>query len=401
MVEIRLLTLDDHVPSFRLGAEAFGSPPYPVEVPAAPTTLPVGREVWGAFDGGALVARVAAHSYESWWHGARVPTCGIAGVAVAPEHRGQGLLLPLFEAVLGAAAERGEALSTLFPTASGIYRSLGYELVSSYDTVAVPTAELAGVRPPVGVRTRRATVADVPALKAVYDAWAAAQNGPLTRTGPRFATTDQELVDGVTAVSLAVTPSSDGHEQVVGYAIWDRGEGYDPTTATLEVHDLVAVSADGYRALWRMLGTHTSVAGRIRLDTSGDDPARLVLPTATWDVVGRHPYMLRVSDPAAALSGLAVPGLRAQVGFAVAGDRLGTADGSYRLTVGDGPGTCERAPASADEPTFTPQGLALAYAGAQSCANLRMTGHLTGPDDADRVLDALLGGRPLHIRDYF
>jgi predicted acetyltransferase len=357
--------------------------------------------VWGAFDDGGLCARVAAHSYESWWHGARVRTCGIAGVAVAPEHRGQGLLQPLFEATLDAAAERGEALSTLFPTASGIYRSLGYELVSSYDTVVVPTAELAGVRVPDGVRTRRATSSDVPALKAVYDAWAAAQNGPLTRTGPRFATTDQELLDGVTAVSLAVARSADGEESVVGYAIWDRGEGYDPTTAALQVHDLVAVSADGYRALWRMLGTHTSVAGRIRLDTSGEDPARLVLPTATWDVVGRHPYMLRVSDPATALTGLASPGIHAEIGFAVAGDRLRSADGTYVLAVGDDPSVCQRTSTATDVATFTPQGLALAYAGAQSCANLRMTDHLIGPSTHDAALDALLGARPLHIRDYF
>jgi hypothetical protein len=47
------------------------------------------------------------------------------------------------------------------------------------------------------------------------------------------------------------------------------------------------------------------------------------------------------------------------------------------------------------------RGLALAYAGAQSCANLRMAGLLSGPDDHDAVLDALLGGRQTHIRDYF
>jgi predicted acetyltransferase len=400
-VEIRRLTLDDHASSYRLGAEAFGASPQRA-VPDAPAALPPGRDTWGAFDGGELVAGVSAHSYESWWHGARVATCGIASVVVAAERRGQGLLLPLFEATLGAAAERGEPLSTLFPTANGIYRSLGYELVSSYDTVVVPTAELAGVRAPVGTRTRRARAGDVPALKAVYDAWAAAQNGPLTRTGPLFAATDQELLDDVTAVTLAVTED----DEVVGYATWDRGEGYDPATAGLVVHDLVATTADAYRALWRVLGTHTSVAGRVTLHTSGEDPARLVLPTATWDVVGRHPYMLRVGDPAAAfagLPGLTVPGLRAEVRLAVAGDRLATADGTYRLALGDGPATCERvAPdPAAGVATFTTQGLALAYAGAQSCANLRMTGHLSGDDSADAVLDAVLGARPLHIRDYF
>ncbi|MCU1538217.1 MAG: hypothetical protein JWP82_2568, partial [Humibacillus sp.] len=168
-MEIRQLTLDDHVSSYRLGAEAFGSPPYPLVVPEAPTTPPVGREVWGVLDGESLMARVATHAYESWWHGARVATCGVAGVTVAAERRGEGLLLPLFRAALGAAAERGETLSTLYPTANGIYRSLGYELVSSYDTVEVPTADLAAVRKPVGTHTRRAGPGDVPAIRAVYD----------------------------------------------------------------------------------------------------------------------------------------------------------------------------------------------------------------------------------------
>lgn len=400
VVEIRRFTLDDHLPSYRLSVEAFGS--WPGGPPAAPTSLPEGRDVWLAVDGDEVAARAAAHSYESWWHGRRVATAGVASVAVAPERRGEGLLVPVFEAMLAAAAARGEVLSTLFPTANGIYRPLGYEVVTSYDTVVLATADLAAVRPPTATRTRRAGVDDVPALKAVYDAWAAAQNGPLTRTGPRFAATDQELLDDVTAVSLAVDVDADGRERVVGYATWDRGEGYDPTTSVLEVHDLVAVTADGYRALWRLLGTHTSVAGRVRLHTSGEDPARLVLPTASWDVVGRHPYMLRVSDPAAALSGLSAPVVPGEVRFAVDGDRLGAADGAFRLTVGDGPSSCERVDtAPADLPTFTPQGLALRYAGAQSCTNLRMTGHLTGPTTHDALLDALLGGRPVHVRDYF
>ncbi|MEN8673043.1 GNAT family N-acetyltransferase [Nocardioides sp.] len=401
-MEIRLIDpVDpaDHAAQFRLGAEAFGAPPYPATVPDPPTTRPPGREVWGAFDGGTLLARVAAHSYESWWHGRRLATSGIAGVTVAPEHRGEGLLHPLFQAVLEAAAGREEAVSTLYPTANGIYRSLGYELVASYDTVEIPTHELTGVRAPATTRTQRAQVADIASVRALYDAWASAQNGPLTRTGPRFATTDAELLAGVTGVSLAV----DGDE-VVGFATWDRGEDYDPATSVIEVHDLVATSLDGYRALWRMFASYSSVVGRLHLSTSGDDAARLVLPTSTWRVVSRHPYMLRVSDPAAALTSarLALPGLApTRVAFAVAGDRLGRADGCYTLHLGSEPGICERVAPQDDVPTFTTQGLALAFAGAQSCANLRLVGHLTGPDTHDRLLDAVLGGRPLHVRDYF
>lgn len=51
---------------------------------------------------------------------------------------------------------------------------------------------------------------------------------------------------------------------------------------------------------------------------------------------------------------------------------------------------------------LTPHGLALLWSGAQSCGNLRLAGHLTDGSPADdAALDALLGGRQLHVRDYF
>jgi hypothetical protein len=40
-------------------------------------------------------------------------------------------------------------------------------------------------------------------------------------------------------------------------------------------------------------------------------------------------------------------------------------------------------------------------AGAQSTANLRLAGHLSGPTTHDAVWDALWGGRQVHVRDYF
>lgn len=402
-MEIRALTLEDHEASVRLSTEAFGSAPGWTP-PPRPDTLPTDRHVVVAVDAAAggeeLLARVAAHEYRSWWHGQRVPTCGIAGVAVAAEHRGSGLLAPLLARALEDGAARGESLSTLYPTATGIYRSLGYEVVSSYDTVEVTMADLARVRPPTGTRTRRARLEDVPAVRAVYDAWSAAQNGPLTRTGPRFTTTDRELLEAFTALTVAV----DDSDRVVGFASWDRGSGYGASAAGIEVHDLLALTADGYRALWSMLASHSSVVGRVRLSTSGHDPARLVLPSSAWTVVERHPYMLRVDDPATALTAArpALPGLaRTEVGFAVAGDRLGRSDGHYRLTVGAEPGGCERVEPAGGVPVLSPQGLALLYAGVQSCANLRLLGHLHGPVEHDRLLDALLGSRPAHVRDYF
>ncbi len=398
-MEIRPLTpdeLDDPAVLPPLRSEAFG-PPAPSAPPApALSELPPQRHTWGVFDGPRLVASMAALELSSWYGGRALPTCGIANVAVAAEHRGRGLLAGLLEEVLHEAAARGAALSTLFATAPGIYRSLGYETICSYDTVRLAVPELARVRPPESVRTRRATTDDASGIAAVYAAWAAAQNGPLTRTGPRFP--DHRWTLERTA---AVTVALDADARVVGFAAWDRSGGYRGD-GCLEVRDLIATTADGYRALWSVLASFASVAGSVRLISSGSDPARTVLPTSSWESVEQYPYSLRVLDVAATLSALgpAPAGYdAAPLTFSVSGDRLGRLDGTYAWTT-DGAG-CTRVADRDDTPTLTPQGLSLALAGVQSCANLRMLDHLHGPADQDTTLDAALGGRPVHIRDYF
>lgn len=398
----RPLTVADFDQSMRLGLEAFGALPAGSPPPSSDGFPFPGRHWWGTFEGDRLVARMFGRTYGSWYGGVDIATCGIAGVTVMAESRGTGLLHDLFAVVLEEAAARGEVLSTLFATAPGIYRGLGYELIGSYDSVEVPTAGLAsaaGLRRPDDISTRRATAADGPAIRKVYDAWASGQNGPLTRRGPSFPASDDDLISAFTGITLA--EDSSGH--LLGYVSWDRGSGY-AASATIKVGDLITLSRDAALALWHVLGTFSSVAGHVRVHTSGLDVSRLVLPFIDWDVVDMQPYLLRVHDVAGALSARPLPG-SADVMFSVAGDPLGTMDGGYRLSVdgaGEGQALCARAEVPSGVPAFSPQGLALAYAGAQSSANIRLAGHLTGGTTADdRVFDALFGGRQVHIRDYF
>jgi len=383
----------DHRRSHVLGGEAFGMGPG-----GDPPAWPVpGRSDWGVFDGEDLVAQAFRRRYTSWFGGAQIPTCGYAGVTIAAEHRGRGLLQPLLTAVQQEAREAGEVIATLFASAPGLYRRFGFELITSHEVIEVPTESAASVRPGPGVHTRRAGAGDQPAIEQVYRTWARAQNGPLTRTGPSFPATD--LSAAFTAVSLAC--DEDG--AVLGYASWNRGPRED---SPIEVADLIALTPAAYRALWRMLGSFASVTPAIRLRTSGSDVARLFLPARAWRAVSTNPYMLRVDDVVAAftLRGVPVP---EQVRFAVAGDLLASMDGTYVLHPGeDGAGTCERigpaGGAPAGTPVYTPGGLALAWAGVQSSANLRLAGGLSGGDGTtDAVLDRALGGWPVHIRDAF
>ena len=196
---------------------------------------------------------------------------------------------------------------------------------------------------------------------------------------------------------------------MVGFASWDRGRHYDER-GTLEVSDLLALSADGYRALLRTLGSFSSVAPQTKIDSSGDDIIRQFLPGKAWETASSDPYMIAIIDVPGAFSRRGYPWfLSARLGFRVAEVGANTAAevaatataGAYRWEVAEGIGTCV-AEEHTDDRTFHPRGLALLYAGVQSCANLRWAGLLTGGrPEQDAVWDTLFGGRQFHIRDYY
>lgn len=368
-------------------------PPTP---PTEPATLDQpGRHAFGAFADGQLVAKMVDREFDSCFGGATLPTAGIAGVAVAAEFRGQGVLTPLFAATLRAAKERGAVISTLFPTAPKIYRRFGYEVTAEYLTVQVPTPLLAAVAPAPGVATRRATAADFDGIRTIYDTWAIEQNGPLTRRGVSFTAGAAEFLASFTGVTVAEDASG-----ICGFVSWNRGEGYGDQ-ASMAVTDLLARTPEGYRALLRTIGSFASVTAHTTLDTSGSDLVRLFLPSRAWVVAASESYMLKILDVVRALEGRHYPArLAAELPFAVTEDFLAENNGGYLLRVAGGQASCR--PAGAVERTFTSAGLALLFAGAQSSANLRASGLLRGGElEDDLDWDALFGGRQLHIRDYF
>jgi predicted acetyltransferase len=232
---------------------------------------------------------------------------------------------------------------------------------------------------------------DVVVRRAVYDRWAVAQNGPLTRQGPQHRPLGSRDPDDWDTVTLAFDTAG----EPVGYAAWRRTDGYQGGTATVTVHELIALTGAAAAALWRLFGGFASVAGTVALRTSGGDPTRLVLPATPWRPVRQWPYGLRLLDVVGAFRARGAAPIDATLPFRVIGDGL---DGTYRLTASGGALSCE--PAAADGPAFTGRGLALAYAGVQSCANLRFVGLLSGPDTDDARWDALLGGG-FAIRNYF
>jgi predicted acetyltransferase len=389
------LVAEDSAAAWRLSSVAFGYADRPMPADWSPEAP--GRVHWGVFDEAGRLAAKALDREQGHWYGGRiVPASGVAGVAVAPECRGAGLVRTVLTPLLAHARERGAAISTLFDTTPFPYRRLGWEEVGALTYIALPTTALTVVRAPKDVTLRPATESDVPVLQELYRSVARAGAGLLERSGPMFTGTPQELLAAFQGLTLAVAASG----TVEGYATWDRSSGYDGG-GKLTVYDLVGVSPDATAALLAMLGSWTSVAPTVVLRLSPGDPALLQLSSAGATIQSVNPWMLRVVDVAGAVAARGWPArLSGAIDITLVDEVCPWNAGERRLVLDAGEGHIEAG--GKGDVVLTERGLALLYAGAASTAVVRRAGLLTGGDPTtDAFLDAAFAGPRPALLDYF
>jgi predicted acetyltransferase len=393
-----------------MSAEAFGSPPG--GTPAF--TLGEGLWRWGMFDADVLAAKANDRAYQSMIGGRPVPTAGVAGVAVAPEYRGRGLARQMMRHLLTGARDRGAVVASLFRTAPALYRSLGFENVAELRTVELPTSALSGMRVPAGMTLRRATLADVPAARAVYDTVATQSCCLLTRVGESFPDSDAAWL----AQDGEVTVAADEVGEIVGYLRWVRGSGFG-SDATLSITDLQALTDRAHVALLATVGSFSAVTGVTRLRSSGTEPVGWFVPGAGWRVTSVDPYLMRVLDAPGAVAARGwPPGASGSMTFVLDDPvcpwnsgvwRLDLAGGEAGLTrVGERPAgvdlpvSADGVPGGAATAEITPCGLAVLYAGGVAPAMVRRAGMLRGGSaDDDAFLAAAFAGPQPAILDFF
>ncbi len=359
---LRPLTEQDRPQAWDLGRLAFGGDP-----DRPPPPPPAASRSWGVFSGDELLAKAALLPFTQWWGGGRVPCSGVAGVAVHPAARGSGAAAALFDALVREARAAGSAVSALWPTAPGIYRSRGWEVVGVQEDTAVPVDALA--RPaPDGVVLRRAEHADLPALTAVWRAEGERANGRITRDGPAF---PQGLAP-VLEQDVVTVAEQDG--QVRGFVAYRRGRGYDTRETELVLGDLVATTPAAERALLASLGSWRGVVGTVRW-TAPAVPLARQLPGTLPAPLTRRPWMLRVLDAPAAVRARGYRGTaRTTAAFRLSDPLVPEHEGVWELRVDGGRGELVRGDGPA--PTLDVRGLALLWAGVAGPADLARDGLL-------------------------
>lgn len=376
MVVIREFTPEDLDVVWRIRRLAFGGPAEP-----DPRWLRGGWQGWVASLDGRPSGFARAWPYRQFFGGVAVPMAGLASVAVDPHARGRGVATALLDAALPAMRERGQVISSLYPSVAGLYRGRGWEQVGVAERVELPPATLQAVPPPQRpVPLHPAGAADLAALHDCYRALGATVDGLLDRGTEPFEVSRVLELDIVT-----VAPGPAGLRGYLSAARRDEG---------LTVYDLVAHDADAWRALLRSAG---SWAGQLRTVSLRLLDSRLLSPAPLGVELHSEPWMLRVVDLPAAVAargwpraGLLRQGLSVELELVDphapwhAGRHRLVVDGD-RVLVTPGTGSGEA------DVRLTARGVAAWYAGAAGSAALRRAGLLDGDPAAAAVLDALTG----------
>ena len=348
-----------------------------------------GGRCYVAFDGPRAVAAAEFNDMRQWWHGRPVRMAGVGGVTVAPEERGRGVGRALMTELLRVIASRGYPLSALYPATAPIYRSLGWELAGGLYRAVIPARSLASLLPasvaagsppdpPPGLR--RAGPGDAEHVIAVIGAVheSAGHCGPMTSDAAavRRWLSDEGLYSYLAADGFLAYGWHDGNREIM-------------------VRMALAGSAPTTRALWSVVGSHSSIAERVLAVLAPDDPVGWLTREPDVGLAERWPWMLRVVDAPAAVSGRGFPAA-AELTVTVRLDdaQLPRNAGLWALRVGGGRGSLEPfitqggAPLPPAGPvTLGARGFAALYAGVPM-ATLRGAGLAAGGDAAaDEALD--------------
>ncbi|UBU09909.1 GNAT family N-acetyltransferase [Nonomuraea gerenzanensis] len=333
----------------------------------------------GAFDGTRLAAAARLRRFTQWWHGKPQPMAGVAGVTVSPEDRGRGVGSLIMRAVIGRAADLGDAVSALYPATTAIYRKVGFEHAGAQYNVRLQAESLRGIRPSGQVKLRRMGPGDAAELMSVLHRvhGAARSSGPISWDEDTW---NLWLADEDDFLYLADD----------GYAVY-RWKGDD-----VAVENLVAASPETLRALWSMVGSASTIAREVVASVAPDDPVLWLLRERTKEPVQQVRWMFRVLDVAKAVERRGFPAHASCQAVVTVDDPI-RGGGTWRLDISGGSGTA--APAEEPGVTLSVNGFSALYAGIPT-RTLRLAGLMSGHDGYDDALDTAFAAKP-YMLDYF
>ena len=364
----------------------------------------------GAGDrGGQVAAFSRVRPFGQFFGGRSIPMAGYSPVGVGAEFRGRGLASVITADHYPVLRERGEVLAGLYPATTRLYRSVGFELGAVWSERRFPIRSLQLIPPASGVAVRRAQREDMPAIQDCYAAHAATHPGWLERPAVWWHRILEEVWDD--RYVFVIDAEGGG---IAGYIVYrqsadpDRHFGY-----RINVVDLVADEVEVAVALWRLVGSASSLVDTVTVLGPPEHPLLFLLREQDIEPVQEIRYMLRVVDAAGAVARRGFPPISVTVGLEITDHDCDWNAGRWQLVIEEGNGRLVKSRgrsgatrsggrgAGADV-GITVNGFASLFSGYASARTLARAGLLTGAGDRElAALDAAFSGPTPWLPDFF
>ncbi len=325
-----------------------------------------------------------------WWGGESVAMTGIAGVGVAPEHRGTGAALSLMEQAIKELYGRGVAISVLYPAVQSLYRKVGYEQGGSFCSWEIPTKSIQIREQPLPIKT---IPIDSEIFYELYAKQAKGINGYLNRNQTIWHRIIKPSEVDAFYAYLIGSP-----EKPEGYIIFSQHSVQDDDI--LRVSDWVTLSKAATQSFWSFLSNHRFQIDKIRWRSSVIDYLTLLLPEQTAKTRDIRRWMLRVIDVEKALSARGYPlEIDTELHLEVKDDLIPENNGKFILSIANGNANVTKG--GKGELKLDIRGLAPLFTGLFPPQQLQLTGKLDATDTVISTATEIFAGNSPWMADFF
>lgn len=318
-----------------------------------------------------------------WFGGRSVPAANIAHVAIQPEFRGGGLAAEILDLSCEDARRDGAVLASLFASTRPVYQRAGFNLAGHEMIYEAETRELYKIKQEV--RCRRVPLDDARAeLEPIYRAACVGQSGLLDRHDAHW----NAHFD--TAVAL---PSVFVFGDDEGYAVLDTSQ-----PGLIELRDWAAINGAAARQILKFVGTFSTVFEKAHWHGAPQDALVFAMPDKGWQLIHQEEFLIRVLDPAAALTARGYACSDTELTLVVEGGE----GGAQRISICDGRAICAPAAAKAKHVlTVRASHLACLYSGFRSASFLHRAGVVDGDPETVARADKVFAGPCPWVAEHF
>ncbi len=357
-------------------------------------TLPPERTL-AAFDGESIIGTFGGFDLNLTVPGGTVPMEGTTVVTVFPTHRRLGLMQAMMKSHLDSAVENRYPVAGLWASDSSIYGRFGYGAATYAQTVKLDGTKLS-MRDGVPLdRLHRITKDEAAVvLPPIFDQVCPTTPGMFSRDATwwdaEILTDEDWMKRGRTSHRIVVHDGSDGPD---GYIIYRQKQSESDdghAEGTVHVVEMVAATPRARASLWAYL-FDVDGCPNVRLwNMAIDDPIRMMVNEPRRIRVTAHfdALWIRILDVTRALEARSYES-DGSVTFRLVDTFRPRTEGTYRLDVEGGAGSCERADVAPDI-EIDVDVLGALYLGGGDAHGYADAGRIRGDVSAVGALDRIL-----------